>query len=70
MLVRYEIEYWNDVNQEHANENGFASAGESETIGEIVNRIYNYYGEENVISLKVTELNNIITDEEIHEMFN
>jgi len=68
MIVRYEIDYWNDIIQEPATKKGIAGAGDSETIGEVVDRIYNHYGKENVTSLKVYECMDIMCDEEINTM--
>jgi len=68
MIVRYEIDYWNDIDQEPATEKGIAGAGDTDTIGEVVNRIYDYCGKENVTSLKVYECMDIMCDEEINTM--
>lgn len=68
MIVRYEVDYWNDIIQEPATKKGIAGAGDSETIGEVVDRIYNHYGKENVTSLKVYECMDIMCDEEINTM--
>lgn len=68
MIVRYEIDYWNDIIQEPDTERGIAGAGDTETIGAVVDRIYDYYGKENVTSLKVYECMDIMCDEEINTM--
>lgn len=68
MIVRYEVDYWNDIDQEPATEKGIAGGGDTETIGEVVDRIYDYYIKENVTSLKVYECMDIMSDEEINTM--
>ena len=68
MIVRYEVDYWSDIDQESATEKGIAGGGNTESIGDVVNRIYDYYGKENVTSLKVYECMDIMCDEEINTM--
>lgn len=66
MLVRYEIEFWDEIDEEVRIEKGL-SAGKD--LGESVNRITNYYGKNNVISIKVYECEEVLCDEEIKEFF-
>ena len=68
MIVRYEIDYWNDIDQEPVTEKGIASGGDTETIGKVVDRIYDYYGKENVTSLKMYECMDIMCDEELKDI--
>ena len=66
MLVRYEIEFWDEIDEEVRIEKGL-SAGKD--LGEAVNRITNYYGKNNVNSIKVYECEEVLCDEEIKEFF-
>lgn len=68
MIIRYEVEYWNDIEQKSATEKGIAGGGSTETIGSVVDRIYEYYIKENVTSLKVYECMDIMCDEEINTL--
>ena len=66
MLIRYEIEYWNEIDEEDSTEKGLTSGND---FGEAVNRIVEYYGEDNVYSLKVYECEEVLCDEEIKNFF-
>ena len=68
MIVRYEIDYWDDVGQEPKTDYGIAGADDSDTIGEVVDKIYDHYGTENVVSIKVCEYESILTDDNLREM--
>lgn len=68
MIVRYEIDYWDDIDQEPAVERGIAGGGDTESIGTVVDKIYDHYGKENVTSLKIYECMNIMCDKEINIM--
>ena len=66
MILRYEINFWDEVNREPQYEKGIAAQGN--TVGEIVNNIYEYYGKNNVESLKIYECDDIMYDEELEEI--
>ena len=66
MLVRYEIEFWNEIDGTNRIGKGFSTG---KNLGEAVNCITNYYGKNNVISIKVYECEEVLCDEEIKEFF-
>ena len=66
MIVRYEIEFWNDETREIESDSGIAARGND--IGEIVNNLYDYYGKEDVASLKIYQCEDIMTDYDLREM--
>lgn len=68
MIVRYEVEYWNDMTHKSETECGIIGIGNKETIGTAVDEICNYYGKENVFSIKVYECENILVDEDIRDL--
>ena len=68
MIVRYEIECWNDIDDRQETEKGFAAGSKNESIGTVIDRIYEYYGRENVISLKFYECEDILIDEELKDI--
>ena len=66
MLVKYEIEFWDEIDEVDKIEKGLSTGKD---LGEAVNRITNYYGKNNVISIKVYECEEVLCDEEIKEFF-
>lgn len=66
MLIRYEIEFWDEINEKDSIEKGLTSGKD---FGEAVNRITNYYGKDNVYSIKVYECEEVLCDEEIKNFF-
>lgn len=65
MLIRYEIEFWDKNDVKAIKTKGLAAGGNN--IGEIINTLYNYYGNE-IASLKFYECEDIIDDDELKEM--
>lgn len=66
MLVRYEIEFWDEIDEVDKIEKGLSTGKD---LGEAVNRITNYYGKNNVISIKVYECEEVLCDEELKSFF-
>ena len=66
MLVRYEIQFWDEIDEIDKIEKGLSTGKD---LGESVNRITNYYGKNNVISIKVYECEEVLCDEEIKDFF-
>lgn len=66
MIIRYKIKYWDDCDKCVVKEGGLV---ESTNLGEAVNRIVDYYGEENICEISVYECENIIPDPEIKDFF-
>ena len=52
-MVRYEIDYWDEDTGERKHERGFVSI--QGTIGNHVDRLYDYFGKDNVIEVKIYE---------------
>ena len=67
MIIRYNIDYWDEIDHDRKKERGIASRGD--TVGEIVDSIYEFYGNDNVISLNIYECEDIMCDEELEEIF-
>jgi len=65
MIIRYKVEYWDELDREIKTECGFAANGK--TIGKIVDNIYEYYGKNNISSLKFYECEPIMCDEEVEQ---
>ena len=63
MIIRYKVKYWEDnvLNTEY----GF-SASES-SIGQAVDRVYDYYGKNNVTEISLYECEQTMCDDEIKE---
>lgn len=65
MLIRYEIEFWDKNDLKTFKTKGLAAGGNN--IGEIINALYDYYGNK-ITSLKFYECESIIDDDELKEM--
>ena len=66
MIVRYEIEHWDEIDHEVRTEKGITGRGN--TIGEIVENLYEYFGANNVMTLKIYECEDIMCDGELEEI--
>lgn len=66
MIIRYKVEYWDELDREIKFEGGIAADGK--TVGEMVDNIYEYYGKNNISSLKIYECEGIMCDEELEEI--
>lgn len=67
MIVRYEIKYWDELDHDTKIEKGITARGN--TIGEIVENLYEYFGTNNIMTLKIYECEDIMCDEELEEIF-
>lgn len=65
MLIRYKIEYWNEISGVLEQECGITSGTD---LGDGVNRIVDWYGKDNIVSVEVYELMEVLPDEELADM--
>ena len=63
-MYRYEINYWNESTAEPEFEKGLVSAA---SYGDAANYLVDYYGEENIVDIKLYELERILTDEDVKD---
>lgn len=64
-MFRFEVEFWNEESPyEPVIEKGIAAGA---TYGEAVNRVVEYYGQENIIKVKVYELDTVLIDENLSD---
>lgn len=68
MIVRYEINYWDEIDRLSKYEKGIIGAGDNETISNVVDKIYNYYGTSNISALKIFELETVLIDSDIEDI--
>lgn len=61
-MFYYEVEYWDDIDGKQAAEKGIADA---KTYGEAANQVSEFYGKDNVSSVKISELESILTWDEL-----
>ena len=64
MIVRYNVKFW-DSDESVTREEGGITVGKD--YGEAVNRIVDFYGKEDIISLSVYACDDILTDEDLME---
>ena len=67
-MVRYEVDYWDEDTGERRHERGFVSI--QGTIGNHVDRLYDYFEKDNVIEVKIYECFEVLSDTEILEIIN
>lgn len=65
-MFRYEINYWDEYDNRQESDKGIISA---ENYGIAANKIVNYYGEENIIDIKLCPLEEILTDDDLKDIY-
>lgn len=65
MLVRYKVQYWDEIEHSIQNEQGFVVG---ENLGNAVNRVCDWYGKTNISEISVYECEEVLTDEEIRDI--
>ena len=66
MLIRYEVEFWDEIDHQLRIEKGLTVSKAS--LGEGVDKITDYYGKDNVSFIKVYECEDCICDEELKDL--
>ena len=61
-MYRYTIQFIDELNDEKLSEKGICSGA---NYGEATNKVVAYYGAENVIEIKIYEIEDILCDEEL-----
>ena len=65
MLIRYEIQYWDEIDRQIRIERGLTVSKTS--LGEGVDKITEYYGKNNISFIKVYECEDCMCDEELKD---
>lgn len=65
MLVRYKVQYWDEIDHNIRNEQGLTIG---ENLGDAVNRVCDRCGKSNVSEITVYGGEEILVDEEIRDM--
>jgi hypothetical protein len=61
-MFRFEVNWWDKDFNDMSNEKGIVAAAD---YGAAANRVVEYYGKENVVDIKLYELEDVLVDEEI-----
>ena len=67
MLIRYEVEFWDEIEDKTQTEKGLVAS--TTTLGEGVDKIVKYYGKDNICFIKVYECEDCMCDEELKDFF-
>lgn len=65
-MFRYEVEFWDEIDNIERKESGFVAA---KRYGAAANKLVDYYGKDNISSITISEMLNPICDEEMLEGF-
>jgi len=65
-MFKYKIEFWDEIDNKVIFENGITCGTD---YGEAANKVAEFYGYENVISITLTELEKIMCEEEVADLF-
>lgn len=65
-MFKFEVNFWDEYGQEPNFERGVV--GEN-SFGAAAEQVANYYGQDNIISLTLEELDSIILEEDISKIF-
>lgn len=66
MLIHYKIDFWDELDNKNNHDEGFTSGT---TLGEGVNRICKFYGNDNVIEITVYATGDVLTKDEVYDEF-
>jgi hypothetical protein len=66
MLIRYEVEFWDEIDHQLRIEKGLTVSKTS--LGEGVDKIAEYYGKNNISFIKVYECEDCMCDEELKDL--
>lgn len=66
-MYYYLVEYWDTDSQKVGTESGMTGGA---TYGAAADKVVALYGLKNIVSIKLTELGDILYEEEILDMFN
>ncbi len=67
MIVFYKVHYWDEIDHEPKTEKGLVNS--NTTIGSAVDRVCEFYGKDNIVSIEVYETEDVVSEGEISEMF-
>lgn len=65
-MYYYVVEYWNKFDQESCIESGVLSASNYSAAAD---KVEEYYGSEDVVELKLSKLEEILSEDELMDMF-
>lgn len=65
-MYYYVVEYWDNLDQESRIDSGVISA---ENYSAAANKVEEYYGSENVVELKFSKLEEILSEDELMDIF-
>lgn len=65
-MYYYVVEYWDNLDQESRTDSGVISA---ENYSAAANEVEEYYGSEYVVELKLSKLEEILSEDELIDMF-
>lgn len=66
-MYYYIINFWDEIDNETSEERGIVGAS---SYGEAAKKAVEYYGEKNVIDIKLYELESVICEDEIKDILN
>ena len=65
-MYYYVINYWDEIDCEPRTDSGIVAAA---SYGEAAQRATEYYGTQNVVDIQLSELEQVLSEEELLEMF-
>ena len=65
-MYYYVVEYWDNLDQEFRTDSGVISA---ENYSAAADKVEEYYGSDDVVELKLSKLEEILSEDELMDMF-
>lgn len=65
-MFYYDVEFWDELNQEPNVERGVVHGN---SYGEAADKLIEYYGEHNVVTISLSEVEPVMSEEELIDMF-
>jgi len=65
-MYYYVVEYWDNLDQESRTDSGVIS---TENYSAAADKVEEYYGSENIVELKLSKLEEILSEDELMDMF-
>ena len=62
-MFYYKVEFWDEIECKNTTDEGLTDA---DTYGKAADKVQEYYGKDNVVTISLTEFENVLTVDDLH----